>query len=152
MYESPFAMDKKPPPLNESQKRSLSVSLQLLEEELFIIQLLAGNERHDGQLFSPDVDLNEIQQRALEKLIRNVLSYIHDLRQQFDLEVKTKRLSSRVMSTSGYFWAVLCDQKSNKLTRYGAVFQGLSDMLDPVLDQILEALRKMVAVIEDDGG
>jgi hypothetical protein len=144
-------MDKTLSPLNESQTRSLSVGLQLLEEELFIIQLLTGNGRHDGQLFSLDMDLTEDQQRALEKLTKNVLSHIHELRERFDLEAKTKKLSNRIMGTGSYLWAVLCDQKSDKLSRYGVVSRELSGMLDPALDQILEALQKIVAVIEEDG-
>lgn len=152
MHESPFTKKKTSSTLNEAQKRSLSVSLQLLEEELFTIQLLAANGRYIGQLFSLDVDLNGDRRQNLQKMINRVLSHIHDLKERLDLEVKTKKLSRRLMGTGSYFWSVLCDQKSDKLRRYGAVSKGLSGMLDPALDQILEALQKMVEVIEEDGG
>lgn len=139
--------------INDAQRRSLSVSLQLLEEELFFIQLLADHGTHHGHLLSMEIDVNAEQRRRLHQEIKKVLLHIQHLKEAFELETKSEKLSKRVMSVESYYWSVLCDQKSGKLKRYGDISEGLPGILDPTLDQIMGVLRKMVdAITENSDG
>lgn len=148
----PFTNAKRHVLLNEGQERSLLVTLRLLEEELFMIQLLAENGNYKGKLYSLEIDLNEKQRQSLQDEIQIILSHIHSLQKRFGLKAKTEKLSRRLVGAESYYWSVLCDQKSDKIKSYGAVSRELPGILDPVLDQIMDGLRKMVEVIEEDGG
>lgn len=138
--------------LNEAQERSLLVTLRLLEEELFIIQLLAENGNYEGKLYSLEIDHNEKQRQLLQSEIQIILSHIHKLKKRFGLKAKTERLSKRLRGVESYYWSVLRDQRSGKLKQYGAISTELPGVLDPVLDQIMDGLRKIVEVIEEDSG
>ena len=79
--------------LTGAQRRTLSISLQLLEEGLFFIQLLASNGKYKGELFSLEVDLDKEQLRCLNEVIKKILSRIHYLKEKFNLNGRAKRLS-----------------------------------------------------------
>lgn len=136
--------------LNEAQERSLLVALQLLEEELFMIQLLTDYGKYEGKLYTLQIDMDGKQCQALKQQIKIILSQIQELQKRFGLKVRTKKLSRRLESTESYFWSILRDQKSQKLKRYGAISNELTDILDPALDMIIEGLQKMAAVIKKD--
>ena len=55
--------------LNEAQRRSLIVSLRLLEERLVMLQLMVDHGNYHGALFQLVVDLEEDQKKHLIHLI-----------------------------------------------------------------------------------
>ncbi len=133
--------------LTESQKRSLSSSLRLLEERLLMLELMAKYGDHEGTLFQLDFDLEEVQKIRLFQFISDIRSKIELLHARLNLSARVVPFSRLLYSMESYFWSVFCDQKSDKLKRYGKVSGDLPKVLDPVIDQINNSLREIVKMI-----
>lgn len=131
------------PLLNEAQERSLNTALRLLEERLFYIELLLENGPYQGILFTFEINLEAEQIKQLKNLIKTMKELISELKKKFDLSVKKSNLHFLLQSTAAYFWAVLEDEKAQKLKRYGAIAETLPALLDPVIEDLVSLIQKL---------
>ena len=135
--------------LNLNQKRSLGITLGIMEDELRHLESLIriGEQRN---LFSHIADDLKAEEKPLlrvkiERLMDNLLS----LKASFDLRHSQKELilSSIVKSTALYLVVELEDVLSDRLKGYGPVEPGLKESLDPKLREMISILNEMNAMI-----
>lgn len=135
--------------LNLNQKRSLGITLGIIEDELRRLESLIHNGEQRN-LFSHIADDLKAEEKPLlrvkiERLINNLLS----LKASFDLRHSQKELipSSIVKSTALYLVVELEDVLSDRLKGYGPVEPGLKESLDPKLREMISILNEMNAMI-----
>jgi hypothetical protein len=135
--------------LNLNQKRSLGITLGIMEDELRHLESLIriGEQRN---LFSHIADDLKAEEKPLlrvkiERLMDNLLS----LKASFDLRHSQKELilSSIVKSTALYLVVALEEALSDRLKGYGPVEPGLKESLDPKLREMISILNEMNAMI-----
>jgi len=135
--------------LNLNQKRSLGITLGIMEDELRHLESLIriGEQRN---LFSHITDDLKAEEKPLlrvkiERLMDNLLS----LKASFDLRHSQKELilSSIVKSTALYLVVALEEALSDRLKGYGPVEPGLKESLDPKLREMISIINEMNAMI-----
>lgn len=129
--------------LNNAQKNSLAVTLRLLEERILELKKLIHQRRIAGVLFRFENNLPADQLTRLEQSFDNLLELIEQTKRKFNLPERTATFSSYLQAFTSYFWSLLMDEKSDKLARYGSVAAGLKEELDPLIDRLVEQLRKI---------
>lgn len=135
--------------LNNAQKRSLSITLRIIEQSLDEIAVLAGGEgTHGGTLYRVENDLsaasrNEIQTQA--QLIRERIAF---LARQFDLDPDEHTVSSITEAKLNYCWEILQKEDSKGLWAFGPVAEGLDKALDPHIAALLELILRLLHDLE----
>ena len=135
--------------LNLYQKRSLGITLGILEDEIRRLESLIriGEQRNLFSHIADDLKAEEkpLLQAKIERLMDNLLS----LKDSFDLRHSQKDLilSSIVKSTAVYLVVELEDALSDRLKGHGPVAPGLKESLDPKLRAMISILNEMNAMI-----
>lgn len=131
--------------LSINQKRSLGITLGIIEDELLRLQdLLHKGEQHN--IFSHIADdLQAQEKKFLREQIRYLLETLLFLKSTFDLRHSHKELvlRSMVKSTVLYLIVELEQVFSDQLKGYGLVTPELRDKLDPKLKEIISILHEM---------
>lgn len=140
------------PPLNDAQRRRVSITLGYLEKSLVEIERALEQGDYRGILF----DLrNDVPQAVREELLAAaavVREHITVLAERFDLQRMENGLSKQVASSLVYCWETLVDSSSKGLKGYGVVSEGLGDELDPELDAIIAQIWRMRECIFGQAG
>jgi hypothetical protein len=143
MEDSKHFRQKQEYRLTETQKKSLSIALKMLEERLFLFRLLLNNDSYSGVMYRLKVDFSNAQKEQLNAHFDRILKGIEHLKSKFNLSVIQETLNEQILSTTTYLWTVLEDEKSRKLKRYGKVNTRLSKELDPLLQQLIDDLNAL---------
>jgi len=139
--------EKSPLRLTEGQRRSLCAGLQIIEEKLRILKLLAENGSYSGEMFRLQMDLDDQDLQQLARVRTNILGHIRVIKEELHLPSSNNRFSDSIRATEGYLWAMLRDEMSDKLKRYGKVDQNLSAVLDPEIRRIIEQLNRLSRMV-----
>jgi len=127
--------------LNDAQRTSLSITLSRLE--IWLTQMQAMLDRDELRMrLAPD---NIERIRALTKRQQAI---VDELSHRFDLPRETTDDIRRLVAGFSVSWSQLCDARSDKLSRYGAVDLNLSPALDPDLDQLIEMTLGVIHILE----
>src|SRR5579875_1187961 len=120
--------------LNDSQRRSLSVTLQRVEMAAWRLEE-ALTQRNTPPLVLTRLTnlLDEQQQTAL-------------LAHEYDLAVTEQNFARLVMAEFTLLWADLEDVRPQKLLRYGNVKPALHQFLDPQLQHLIHLVLTIDAV------
>lgn len=129
--------------LNPAQRRSVLLTLRLLEERLHQAQRwLEGEVITNARLSRQRLDLPAERREAALTLIGEALGVVDELQQALVLEVEEIELTARIRADFSASWAELCDVRATTLRRYGEVHPALTDTLDPALERLAHlALR-----------
>jgi len=134
--------------LNLYQKRSLGITLGIVEEELRRLESLihTGEQRNLFSQITDDLRAEDkpLLRAKIECLMNNLLS----LKEVFDLRHSQKELSLRavVESVAIYLQVELENVKSHRLKGYGEVHPGLKETLDPKLVEMIAILDQMASI------
>lgn len=127
--------------LNESQRRSLSVTLRRVELAVWRLEERLAREP------SPDLVLtrftnapNEAQRAALLKLVIQVRSEVARIAEDYNLEEGEENFLRSVMGEFTLLWADLEDTRPQKLRRYGAVHPQIQDALGPPIQRLIHLM------------
>lgn len=116
--------------LNESQKRSVTITLRLFEERLAEIEhLLSVNER--GVLYERVARFSPRQQETIRALLEETRAAIRDLAREFHLERETQDPARRIYGLLSVTWESLEELHSKPLRAYGEIDPRLPDVIDP---------------------
>jgi hypothetical protein len=134
--------------LNLYQKRSLGITLGIVEDELRRLQSLIhiGEQRN---LFSQITDdLKAEEKPLLQAKIEGLMDDLLSLKEVFDLRHSQKDLSLRAMvkAMAVYIQVELENVMSNRLKGYGEVNPGLKETLDPKLGEMITILGQMESI------
>jgi len=130
--------------LSENHRRSISVTLQLVDKALCEWddwtkgKLRVGVMYRQRDTFSPQ-QKNELRNKI--DRIRQLLTQIHD-----DLQLKTRVIDTAqsMLGQAGVLWEMLAELNGRALQRGGKVPEGLTRYLDPIGEQ-LEAEMNEIA-------
>jgi hypothetical protein len=134
--------------LNLNQKRSLGITLGIVEEELRRLESLihTGEQRN---LFSQITDDLKAEDRPfLQARIERLMDDLLSMKEFFDLRHSQKELSLRAIVEAVVFYlqVELENVKSHRLKGYGEVNPGLKETLDPKLSEMITILGQMASL------
>ena len=123
--------------LNESQRRSLSITLRIVEESLAEIEIILNKCNDINILYERKCDIpEEVKDEVLRKVFF-AKDRIRIIAEKFNLEKESIEASREAFGKLPYCWELLEDAKAKKLRRYGEVATGIGDILDPDLDIVI---------------
>lgn len=129
--------------LNPAQRRSVLLTLRLLEERLNQARRwLEGEDIADARLYRQRLDLPAERREAALTAIGEALLVLDELTQALALEAEDVDVTARIRADLSASWAELCDVRAATLRRYGEVHPALAETLDPTLERLARlALR-----------
>jgi hypothetical protein len=134
--------------LNESQRRSLTITLRRVEMAVWRLEdrMIRGNP-HDLMLtrfvHAPDAE----QQAALLNLIRQVREEVAALAKAYDLEASEEDFLHSVSGEFTVLWADLEDTRPSKLRRYGAIHPQANEVLGPPIQHLITLMLAINDVV-----
>jgi hypothetical protein len=138
--------------LNESQKRSVTVTLRLFEERLAEVErLLTVQER--GVLYERVAHFSPRQQEKIRALIQDARALIEEITREFQLEREIQNPARRIFGLLSITWESLEELHSKPLRAYGAVDPRLPEVIDPFAQKLarLAVELRHVAAHDEDG-
>ena len=137
--------------LNEHQHRALSTRLSSIERELYKAERLVKGDLAQGELFETTSDITQAESEQLLKIIHAAREIISELGIQFALTTKKQEVRSWLLGHFSIVWTILEDCHANKLEGFGEVSPGLSETLDPKIDQLIETVNLIKKQITTTG-
>ena len=140
------------PTLSETHKRSIAVSLGLLDERLgYFEEIARGREvrsvmRHEVNRLSPS------QRKKLLAEIARMRGFLQEIKETLGLDAKTVDLAREIWASSLAFWEVLVETEAKYLRRYGDIPAGLGKYLDPKIEALIEGLSALSEIASDGEG
>jgi hypothetical protein len=129
--------------LNEYQRRSLKVTLSIVEKSLRDIEKILNENDHKGVLYTFSNNIPPTAKEKVSLLISKVYRTIRNVAEKFNLGKESKYANREAFAKLPHCWEILEDSKAEKLKRYGAVTPGLEEALDPTLDIIIDYILKI---------
>ena len=127
--------------MNTAQQTSLSITLREFESRLARLRVLLEQYESVTRLTPEGAD-------HLRQIIDHQQAIIDDLFLRFQLKRETIDVVQSMIAELSISWAQLVDSRSDKLGRYGEVDADLKSMLDPALDQLVEACLSMIHLLQ----
>lgn len=127
--------------LNESQKRSLTITLRMVEESLREILSLLGSQGRKGILFEIVDDLpKRVKEEALQEVC-SAVEIVQELVERFELEIRP--LSRKAFGNLSYLREILSDSDSKGLRRYGAGMRTCPSGSIPRFRAVIEKITRL---------
>ena len=129
--------------LNPYQRNGLSTTLSILDEMLCEIEQTMIGSGHTGVLHKMQDDVPTPVKKEIVNRISLIRDRIEVMKEQFALEESNHKASKNFLAKLAYGWEILEGAKARHLRRYGAVAQGLAEVLDPQLSDIIILVDEM---------
>lgn len=133
--------------LNNFQKRALSITLRIVEENIESIQQILENGGYSGVLYETRYDITREIRDEISKRIPPARAEIEKIADMFHLEKQIGWASNSAYSKLPYWWEILENARAERLKRYGHISMGLGRELDPHLDAIIKILWEMERIL-----
>jgi hypothetical protein len=131
--------------LNQSQFRSVTISLRLLEERLVDIErVIAQDEK--GILYERVAHFTPEQLAQMRELIAVMRQGIQHATDEFHLPREEHNVERYIVGTLSLTWESLEEIRSRHLKSYGDVDPALRDTLDPILRLLIQQLFTLIDV------
>lgn len=125
--------------LNESQTRSVTVTLRLLEERLVEIErLLTVNE--EGILYSRVATFSPSQQKQMQQLIEELREGIKVVTETFELKHEPQDPTRRIVGLLAITWESIEELYARRLRAYGEVDPRVQETLDPWVEKLTQGV------------
>jgi hypothetical protein len=123
--------------LNVNQRSGLAMTLSVLEEMLYEIELNISCCPCRWVMFEMNDDVPTPIKREIVNKIALIRGRIGIIMEEFSLKKRIKSAGGDVMGKLSYAWQILEGTKARHLRGYGAVAEGLAERLDPQLNTII---------------
>ena len=135
--------------LNEAQRRSLSITLRIIEQSLDeIIGLDEKEGPHNGILYRIENNLSATTREELHAQTQLIRERIASLAAQFNLESDERTLRRIAEAKLNYCWEILQKADARGLRAYGPVSTGLDEALDPHIAALMELIVRLLHYLE----
>ncbi len=134
--------------LNDAQRRTVSVTLSSLEEDLHDMERLLQSGEYAGIVHEMDNDIPLSVKNALIEKISAIKDRIHTLAERFSLNREQRSVSRQLFARLTYDWTTVEEIKTRYLRGYGSVAEGLKETLDPELDTIIGFILEMERIVQ----
>jgi len=133
--------------LNPNQRRRLATTLSVIEEMLCEIERTLTGGGYKRVLFELRDDVPSPVKGEILRKIFLIRERIGAVAEQFVLSKRSSDVSRDFMGKLAYGWEILAGAKARYQRGYGTVAEGLAEVLDPQLDDILvlvDGVRNLV--------
>jgi hypothetical protein len=136
-------MPSEPDFLNESQRRSLEVTLRLAEKAFNRIEALLAPERQ-GVLYHSCSSLTPAQEERARALAGAGRRQISELAARFHLQSVQEPVEQRLVAEFSAIWCDLEDTRPERLVRYGDLDPALTTTLEPAIQDLITVVLSIV--------
>lgn len=132
--------------LSENHRRSISVTLQLVDKALCEWSDWCEGKLQSGVLFHELDTLTDLQRRELRNKIGKIRGLIVRLRDDLDLFPKSIATGLSVVTHASLLWEMLIELNSRQLQAYGPLPEELGGYLDPLGEQLSAQISDISAL------
>ena len=129
--------------LNENHKRSISVTLCLLDEMLCEFEEQARGRQWRSAFYEERNDLSRQQRKELLSVISRMRGVMEEVKKTLGLAMRVQGVSRGIWGRSMSFWENLVETQSRHLRRYGEMPDGFGAYLDPRMDDLIGHLNEI---------
>jgi hypothetical protein len=133
--------------LNNAQKRSVSVTMVLVDQTLNLCERLLKQGGEQELLYTIEDDLSTPQKDELLRCIQEMRHILQRLNAQFQFTRHVSTVRQQIGGELSYLWTILEECASHRLRGYGPVAESLKTDLDPLLVQLITLIRAMEATM-----
>lgn len=137
--------------LNENQKRTVAVTLRMLEEQLVETERLMQQDER-GILYHRAARFALGQRERMRELIGALREEIRRAARQFELPVQERNAAQDIAGSLALAWESLEEIRSHKLENYGAVDPSLKGTLDPIVQRLIKLVSELEDAARGKGG
>lgn len=127
--------------LSENHRRSISITLQLVDLALCEWEDWANGRLRSGIMYRQIDTLSAIQKQQLKSKIADVRDLIIRLRNDLDLEPKNVATSQFIIGHASLLWEMVTELNGRGLQAYGKVPDELSMYLDPIGEKLAQGIN-----------
>jgi hypothetical protein len=118
--------------LSENHRRSISITLQLVDKTLCEWEAWAKGDVRSGVMFGEQDTFSPAQKTGLRDKIATIRKLLVRLRDDLQLEPKAAPTSQLIVGHAAVLWEMLTDLNSRGLRGHGKTPDGLASYLDPI--------------------
>lgn len=122
--------------LGKNHRRSISITLQLVDKALCEWDDWAHGKVRSGVMYQQQDTLSQGQKEELQKRIANLRKLIVRLRDDLGLDPVSLATSGSIVGQASLLWEMLAEVESRGLRGYGEVPDQLRRYLDPIADEL----------------
>jgi len=127
----------------ESYRNALSSQLGVIEELLNEIESVL-KEEENFLFLKIERKIKKEKRKKIEEKIEELKKIISDMKREFNLKEDVLTDVAVISSRTSKIWEILCDMKTEKMKRYGKIPDGLSDILDPLINRMIKLTERIV--------
>lgn len=128
--------------LSENHRRSISITLQLVDQALCEWDDWANGKLRSGVMYRQVDTLSLTQKRELRDKIGKVRQLMVRLRDDLGLEPKNIPVSQFIIGHASLLWEMLTELNSRGLQAYGKVPEELTRYVDPIGEQLAAEMNE----------
>lgn len=125
-----------PAKLDENHRRSISITLQLVDKALCEWDNWANGKVQSGVMYRQKDTFSPVQKSEMRGKIAKIRQLIARLRDDLQLEISVVTTSQSIVGQAGLLWEMLLELDSRSLQGYGKVPDELARYLDPIANQL----------------
>lgn len=133
--------------LNEAQRRSVTVTLEQLEQHLAQIDRLLFHP-DDGRMERSTLDLSPEHQEQLRHLVAATRAQVVAIADAYTLPTREISIRQHLAGILAVSWSDLEDVRPAKLSRYGPVDPALVEAFDAAVDEVISGVLAMLRLCQ----
>jgi hypothetical protein len=138
--------------LSENHRRTISITLQLVDEALSEWSDWCHGKVRSGVMYRQVDTLSETQKVELRHNIETIRQTIIRLRDDLDLEPKNDSTAHSIAGHASLLWEMLTELNSRGLQGYGKVSEELGHYLDPIGEKLTEQMSAISGLLSQPKG
>jgi len=131
--------------LNNAQKRTVSVTMKLVDQALNRCERLLKQGGEQGLLYTIEDHLSAPQKDELLRCNQEMRHILQRLHAQFQFTRHVSTVRQQMGGELSYLWTILEECSSHRLRGYGPVAESLKTDLDPLLVPLIILIQAMEA-------
>jgi hypothetical protein len=139
-------LNRKSIELHENHKRSISVSLHLLDKGLCEWEQWISGQVPSGVMYQPQDTLSAATKKELRTRIENMRELIVRLRDDLMLIPARPRTTNLIVGQATVLWEMLAELNSSSLYGYGTVSPQFAAYIDPIGESLTRQMHEISAL------
>ena len=127
--------------LSENHRRSISITLQLVDKALCEWEEWARGRVHSGIMYRQEDTFSAAQKDEMRNSIAKIRQSLARLRDDLRLIANVPATSQSIVGQAAVLWEMLADLNSRGLSGYGNVPDELGTYLDPIGETLCEEMN-----------
>jgi hypothetical protein len=132
--------------LSENHRRSVSITLQLVDQALCEWDDWANGRLRSGVMYRQLDTLSAVQKRALQNKVAELRHLLLRLRNDLGLEAKDVATSQFIIGHASILWEMVTELNGRALQAYGEVPEELGRYLDPIGERMSREINSIAGL------